>query len=238
MDVHQFKWMAFGVVRIDDGIALIKRVETEGTPQLCKWLRECGHDWMMNEKNCGSRMRLVAIAMLSNFANASKKRDKKMLELIVNDEMGLICLDIAEKRGLNVRRWGTSLLVNSLASEKVLTWLNERIDVTAKLLASDWDEEWSGWYLKRVRILCCLSRTGNNELLVKILSKTRGEICQTELRELVTLGREKCLADNGALLRLALKHKHMRAQKIKILRQHGFSQSDFASIGLLAAAEV
>jgi hypothetical protein len=50
MDVHQFKWMAFGVVRIDDGIALIKRVETEGTPQLCKWLRECGHDWMMNEK--------------------------------------------------------------------------------------------------------------------------------------------------------------------------------------------
>lgn len=237
MDVTQFKWMAFGVVSIDEGIALIKRVEMEGTSQLREWLRECGHDWMMNEKNCGSRMRLVAIVMLSNFANASKKRDKKMLELIVNnDEEGLICLDIAEKRGLNVRRWGTSLLVNSLASEKVLTWLNERVDVTAKLLASDWDEEWSGWYLKRVRILCCLSRTGNNKLLVKILSKTRGEICQTELRELVTLGREKCLADNGALIHIVLKTNYMRAQKIKILRQRGFSQSDFASIGLLGRA--
>lgn len=232
MNVDQFKRAAFAISDSDEGFALVELAKN-GTPQLHEWLQTDGYIWMMNNSHCSSRMQPAAFMVRhKNFANVDEKRDKLLLRLVINHN-SLICLNIAEKRGLDVRLWSTLLLVYSLACADTLAWINERVDVTAKLLASSWDKQWRGWYEGRYKIFYNLCETGNNRLLTKILMKSRGDINLSELKKLASMGRDKCLADNGALIHVVLKRrKHMRAKKIKTLRRCGFSQSDLVSIGI------
>ena len=223
--VEEFKTALQKTQGFRDSLALVEQGQLN--PILNRWLVCSGYQWMMSHSYSMTAVEIIAQRRWHGAAHT-------LMEY--NDEE---ILDAAEQRELDVRQWNAATLAKVLVFYPAAKWLSARVNIEEKILAEPQNHEcWRRIWRNRFNgdMLAALAAANYSELLAHVLCGC-GALWSVK-KVAARVEKAQLLANNGALLRLLLRHKYMRAQKIKILRQHGFSQSDFVSIGLPVAAEV
>jgi hypothetical protein len=218
--VEEFKTALQKTRGFRDSLALVEQGQLN--PILNCWLVRSGYQWMMQYSYCMTAVEIIAQRRWHAVAVHTLMEH--------NDEE---ILDAAEQRGLEVRQWNAATLAGALVFCSATKWLSTRVNIEEKILAEPRNHEcWRRIWRNRFNgdILKALAAANYSELLAHILRAY--ERVWSVKKAAAHIKKAQLLANSGALLHLMLRHKYRRAQKIKILRQHGFSQSDFVSIGI------
>jgi hypothetical protein len=221
--VEEFKTALQKTQGFRDSLALVEQGQLN--PILNCWLVRSGYLWMMSHGYC-----MTAVKIIAQRRWQRRWHSTAYILMEHNDEE---ILDAAEQRGLDVRQWNAATLAKVLVFYPAAKWLSARVNIEEKILAEPQNHEcWRLIWRNRFNgdMLAALAAANYSELLAHVLCGCRALWSVKKVAARVE--KAQLLANNGALLRLLLRHKYMRAQKIKILRQHGFSQSDFVSIGI------